>query len=128
VQVAAWSGFLSCAALSQIAFKLAAQQTGPLDWSAHWLLLALASPWLWVSVASHVGEFLLWMTILSASALSGAFATSPILFVVVLLASWLLFGEPVGGAKLLGSAAILLGILLLGADEPGGGTGDRRRG
>ena len=116
--LAAWCVFLACAALSQIAFKLAAQQTGPFEFSAHWFALAVASGWLWVSVASHVGEFLLWMSILSRSALSSAFATSAILFIVVMAASWLLFGEPIGWAKVAGSAVILTGILLLGADAP----------
>jgi drug/metabolite transporter (DMT)-like permease len=55
---------------------------------------------------------------LSESALSSAFATSAILFVVIMLASWLLFAEPLGWTKLTGSAVILIGILLLGADEP----------
>jgi predicted N-acyltransferase/multidrug transporter EmrE-like cation transporter len=115
--IGAWCGFLTCAALAQIAFKYAAQQTGEFDFSAHWFVLALGSFWLWVSVASHVGEFLLWMTILSRSALSSAFATSGVLFIVVLLASRLLFAEPLGWNKLIGSAVILIGILMLGADD-----------
>jgi len=116
--IAAWCGFLACAALSQIAFKYAGLHTGPFEASAHWFTLAATSAWLWVSVASHVGEFLLWMTILSKSALSSAFATTALLFVVIMLASWLLFAEPLSWNKLLGSAVILVGILMLGADEP----------
>jgi len=115
---AAWCGFLACAALSQIAFKYAGLHTGPFEASAHWFTLAATSAWLWVSVASHVGEFLLWMTILSKSALSSAFATTALLFVVIMLASWLLFAEPLSWNKLVGSAVILAGILMLGADEP----------
>lgn len=125
----AWVGFLACAALSQIAFKYAAQQTGEFDFSAHWLTLALGSAWLWVSVASHIGEFLLWMTILSKSALSSAFATSAVLFIVVMLASRLLFAEPLGWNKVIGSAVILIGILMLGADEiPAGARDGAERG
>jgi undecaprenyl phosphate-alpha-L-ara4N flippase subunit ArnE len=116
--IAAWCGFLAFAALSQIAFKYAAEQTGAFDWSMHWFAVALASFWLWVSVASHIGEFLLWMTILSRSNLSSAFATSAVLFIAVLLASRLLFAEPLGWHKLIGCAVILIGILMLGADEP----------
>lgn len=117
-QVAAWVAFLACAALSQIAFKYAGQHTGEFEWSARWFALALGSAWLWVSVASHIGEFVLWMTILSKSALSKAFATSAVLFVIVMLASRVLFAEPLGWQKVLGSAVILAGILLLG-DEDG---------
>lgn len=116
-QVAAWCGFLACAALSQIAFKYAAQHTGEFELSLRWFALAVGSAWLWVSVASHIGEFLLWMTILSKSALSKAFATSAVLFVVVMAASRVLFAEPLGWQKVLGSAVILAGILLLGQDD-----------
>ena len=116
--ITAWCGFLACAALSQIAFKYAGLQTGPFEGSAHWFALATTSPWLWVSVASHIGEFALWMTILSKSALSSAFATTALLFVVIMLASWLLFAEPLTWNKLVGSGVILAGILMLGADEP----------
>jgi predicted N-acyltransferase len=121
VPIAAWCVFLACAALSQIAFKYAARDTGPFEFVLPWFARAVGSGWLWVSVASHVGEFLLWMTILSRSSLSGAFATSAILFVVILAASAWLFGEPLGWSRLAGSAVILFGILLLGADEPQAG-------
>jgi predicted N-acyltransferase/multidrug transporter EmrE-like cation transporter len=115
--VTAWCAFLVCAALSQVAFKYAALQTGAFEFSATWFVAALGTGWLWVSVASHVGEFLLWMTILSKSNLSSAFATTAILFIVVMLASWLLFAEPLGWNKVIGSLVILSGIVLLGADD-----------
>ena len=115
--IAAWCAFLACAALSQVAFKYAALQTGAFEFSVQWFAAALATGWLWISVASHVGEFLLWMTILSKSNLSSAFATSAILFIIVMLASWLLFAEPLGWHKLVGSLVILAGIVLLGADD-----------
>jgi multidrug transporter EmrE-like cation transporter len=117
-QIAAWCGFLASAALSQIAFKYAGQHTGEFDFSVQWFTLALGSVWLWVSVASHIGEFILWMTILSKSALSSAFATSAVLLIVIMLASRVLFAEPLGWSKLLGSAVILAGILMLGPDTP----------
>jgi predicted N-acyltransferase/multidrug transporter EmrE-like cation transporter len=116
-QIAAWCGFLACAAMSQIAFKYAGQHTGEFEFSLQWFTLALGSVWLWVSVASHIGEFILWMSILSKSALSSAFATTAVLFIVIMLASRVLFGEPLGWAKLLGSAVILCGIVMLGSDH-----------
>jgi multidrug transporter EmrE-like cation transporter len=46
----------------------------------------------------------------------------------VLLASRLLFAEPLGWSKLIGCAVILIGILLLGADDaPVGPQPDSRR-
>jgi predicted N-acyltransferase len=116
-QIAAWCGFLACAAMSQIAFKYAGEHTGEFTFSLQWFTLALGSAWLWVSVASHIGEFILWMTILSKSALSSAFATTAVLFIVIMLASRVLFAEPLGWSKLFGSAVILIGILMLGSDH-----------
>jgi len=49
--------------------------------------------------------------------LSGAFPTLAILFVGMILAGWLLFGEPIGWVKAIGCATILAGILLLGPDD-----------
>jgi drug/metabolite transporter (DMT)-like permease len=59
------------------------------------------------------------MNILEKSTLSSAFPTSAIVFVAIMVASWAVFGDPMGWGKLLGSAIIVAGILLLGGDgEP----------
>ena len=113
----AWSGMVGFAGLSQISLKYAGLETGAFDFSAHAFALALGSPWLWVSVASHFGEFLVWIGILRKSRLSGAFPTLAILFVGMILAGRLLFGEPIGWVKAIGCATILAGILLLGPDD-----------
>jgi drug/metabolite transporter (DMT)-like permease len=58
-----------------------------------------------------------WISILRKSTLSSAFPTLAILFVGMILAGRLLFGESIGWEKIAGSAMILIGILLLGPDE-----------
>jgi predicted N-acyltransferase/multidrug transporter EmrE-like cation transporter len=113
----AWTGMIGFAGLSQISLKYAGLDTGAFDFSAHAIALALGSAWLWVSIASHIGEFLVWIAILRKSRLSGAFPTLAILFVGMLLAGRFLFGEPIGWIKVLGCAMILGGILLLGPDD-----------
>ena len=113
----AWTGMIGFAGLSQISLKYAGLNTGAFDFSAHAFALALGSAWLWVSVASHIGEFLVWIAILRKSRLSGAFPTLAILFVGMILAGWLLFDEPIGWVKTIGCAVILAGILLLGPDD-----------
>ena len=113
----AWTGMIGFAGLSQISLKYAGLDTGAFDFSAQAFALALGSIWLWVSIASHIGEFLVWIAILRKSRLSGAFPTLAILFVGMILAGRLLFGEPIGWVKAIGCAMILAGILLLGPDD-----------
>jgi multidrug transporter EmrE-like cation transporter len=113
----AWTGMIGFAGLSQISLKYAGLDTGAFDFSARAFALALDSAWLWVSIASHIGEFLVWIAILRKSRLSGAFPTLAILFVGMILAGRMLFGEPIGWVKAIGCAMILAGILLLGPDD-----------
>ncbi len=113
----AWTGMIGFAGLSQISLKYAGLDTGAFDFSAHAFALALGSAWLWVSIASHIGEFLVWIAILRKSRLSSAFPTLAILFVGMILAGHLLFGEPIGWVKVVGCAMILAGILMLGPDD-----------
>lgn len=113
----AWALLLGFETLCQIALKLAGRATGIFDFSPAAFSAAFATPWLWVAIGCYLGAFLSWLTILRASTLSAAFATSAVVFVAVLLASWLVLGEQVGGLQLLGSVIIVGGILLLGADE-----------
>lgn len=122
----AWIALLALETLCQISLKLAGEATGAFAPNAASVLRALCTPWLWVAIGCYVGAFLAWMTILQKSALSAAFPTSAIAFVIVMTASWAVFGEPVGWAKALGSAIIVIGILLLGggeADQPPRGNG-----
>jgi drug/metabolite transporter (DMT)-like permease len=114
----AWGVLLVLETLCQISLKLAGRRTGAFDFSAAAFRLALGVPWLWVAIGCYVGAFLAWMTILRESTLSSAFTTSALVFVAVMCASWLVFGEHIGVLQLLGSAIIVGGILLLGADEP----------
>ena len=113
----AWTAMIAFAGLSQISLKYAGLDTGAFDFSVRAFTLALGSAWLWVSIASHIGEFLVWIAILRKSRLSGAFPTLAILFIGMILAGRLLFGEPIGWVKATGCAMILAGILLLGPDD-----------
>jgi drug/metabolite transporter (DMT)-like permease len=116
--LASWIIVLALGALCQIALKYAGLETGPFDFSARAFAAAAASVWLWIAVACYVGEFVAWMVILRDSTLSSAFPTGAIVLVVLLVASRFLFDEPVGWLKLIGSAMIVGGVLLLGPDHP----------
>jgi len=112
-----WVILLALGALCQIALKYAGLDTGPFDFSPHAFAAAASSSWLWTAVACYVGEFLAWMVILRHSSLSSAFPTGAIVLIVLMIASRWLFDEPVGWLKLVGSAMIVAGVLLLGPDH-----------
>ncbi|TAN06715.1 MAG: hypothetical protein EPN38_07605 [Rhodanobacteraceae bacterium] len=113
----AWIALLAIETLGQVALKLAGTAVGAFELDGPSILRAVSTPWLWVGVACYLGQFAVWMNILEKSTLSSAFPTSAIVFVAIMVASWAVFGDPMGWGKLLGSAVIVAGILLLGGDD-----------
>jgi len=114
----AWVAMVAIEVLTQLSLKFAGKATGGFDFSAHAFALAIASGWLWIALACYCGTFLVWMLILGHSNLSRAFPTTAIVFVAVMLASWLVLHEPIGGVQIIGAAVIVAGILQLGSDAP----------
>ncbi|MBS0570902.1 MAG: transporter [Proteobacteria bacterium] len=119
----AWLALLCLETLCQIALKSAGLDNPDFDFSPTAFAHALATPWAWVAIGCYVGAFAVWMTILRKSTLSAAFTTSAIVFVAVMFASWLVFGEHIGYWQLVGCAIIVGGILALGADDAESGAG-----
>jgi multidrug transporter EmrE-like cation transporter len=112
----AWALLIAVETLGQVALKFAGAQVGALELDRHSIGVALSTPWLWLGLACYLGQFAIWMQILEKSRLSSAFPTSAIAFVAIMIASWAVFGDPMGWEKILGSAIIVAGILLLGSD------------
>jgi drug/metabolite transporter (DMT)-like permease len=112
----AWVALLAVETLGQVSLKFAGTRVGVLEPNLHSILAAVSTPWLWLGLACYLGQFALWMRILEKSHLSRAFPTSAIAFVAIMIASWAVFGDPMGWEKILGSAIIVAGILLLGGD------------
>ena len=116
----AWVALLAVETLGQVSLKFAGTRVGVLEPNLHSILAAVSTPWLWLGLACYLGQFALWMRILEKSHLSRAFPTSAIAFVAIMIASWAVFGDPMGWEKILGSAIIVAGILLLGGDAHAG--------
>lgn len=112
----AWVALLAVETLGQVSLKFAGTRVGALEPDLHSIRAALSTPWLWLGLGCYLGQFVLWMRILETSHLSRAFPTSAIAFVAIMIASWTVFGDPMGWEKILGSAIIVAGILLLGGD------------
>lgn len=115
--LAAWLVLLVLETLCQISLKLAGDTIGAFRLDRTSILAAIGTPWLWIAIGCYLGGFLAWMTILNRSTLSSAYPTSAIVFVSVIIASALVFGEPVHWEKTLGSAIIVAGILMLGGER-----------
>jgi drug/metabolite transporter (DMT)-like permease len=130
----AWVILLAIETLGQVSLKTAGMQIGVFELQRASILAALSTPWLWVGLGCYLAQFVVWMVILEKSTLSAAFPTSAIVFVAIMIASWAVFGDPMGWEKTLGSAIIVAGILLLGGEsepepspsEHGGDAGGTR--
>lgn len=119
----AWLMLLGFETLCQISLKSAGLDNPDFNFTMTAFEHALATPWIWVAIGCYIGAFGVWMTILRKSTLSAAFTTSAIVFVAVMLASWLVFGERIGFWQMVGCAIIVAGILSLGPDDAGTGAG-----
>lgn len=115
--VVAWIALVGAEVLTQLSLKFASRVTGGFDFSAAAFARAIGSGWLWVAIASYCGIFLAWMLILRDSNLSRAFPTSAIVFVAIMLVSWLVLHEPIGPIQLVGATVIVAGILHLRQPE-----------
>ncbi len=116
--VSSWIVLLALGVLCQIALKYAGLDTGPFDFTLRAFAAAASSLWLWAAVLCYLGEFVAWMVILRHSSLSSAFPTGAIVLILLMFVSKFLFDEPMGWLKVLGSAMIVAGVLLLGPDHP----------
>lgn len=115
----AWTALVTVEVLTQLSLHFAGAATGGFDFSVHAFALAVSSLWLWIAITSYCVCFILWMLILRHSDLSRAFPTSAIVFVAVMLSSWLVLHEPISIVQGIGAMVVVAGILQLGHD---GGT------
>ncbi len=104
----------------QVVAKEAACTLASTEFGWTWLAAAVRSPWMQLLVVLEIGSFAAWMLVLEQMKLSAAFSFSAVSYVLVLLASWVVFGENGSVMQVMGSALILAGVWLIGR----GGEGD----
>lgn len=101
-----------------LAYQLTAKETADAmrgtPFSARWVLTALTLHWTQAMIGLEIVSFGVWMVVLSEIKLSEAFPLSALSYVLVILASWTVFHEPGSVLQVLGGAAILAGVWLMG--------------
>jgi drug/metabolite transporter (DMT)-like permease len=82
-----------------------------------WLAAAIRIPWVQAWIGCEIVTFAVWMVVLSNLSLSAAFPMTALGYVLVIGMGWTVLGEPVTIAEVVGGAAILAGVWLLGDGE-----------
>ena len=115
--VVLWALLIGTESAGQLFTKVAGDQLGQMDFNWQWLGEVVRNPGILAAIASYIGAFFVWMLILRRSSLSLAFPLSSLVFVVVLLGSWLGLGEHISPLHWVGVAVIIGGIALLAEGE-----------
>ncbi|MHC8318013.1 DMT family transporter [Pseudomonas sp. LB3P31] len=115
--VVLWILLIGLESAGQIATKVGGDQLGQMDFNLQWLLAVAGNTGVWLAIACYVGAFFVWMLILRRSHLSLAFPLSSLVFVGVLLGSWLWLGEHISVLHWVGVAVIMAGVVMLAGGE-----------
>ncbi|PQZ95397.1 MULTISPECIES: EamA family transporter [Pseudomonas] len=115
--VVLWALLIGTESAGQLFTKVAGDQLGQMDFNWLWLGEVARNPGILAAIACYIGAFFVWMLILRRSSLSLAFPLSSLVFVVVLLGSWLGLGEHISALHWVGVAVIIGGIALLAEGE-----------
>jgi len=106
-----------CAVVGQILLKQGMRVIGPVTLSLHGfpdlILQLIANPWVVVGMSLYLGGSLFWLTALSRLDLSVACPFAGLNYVLILLASYLVFGEALNPIRIAGVLLIALGVSLI---------------
>jgi multidrug transporter EmrE-like cation transporter len=104
-------------AVGQILLKKGMTTMGPLTLSGKDLLSTLwrmgTNPYVIIGLAIYVCGTVFWLAALSRVYLSFAYPFASLSYVVMLAASWLLFQEDISLVRLIGTAVVALGVIII---------------
>ncbi len=109
IQLTAFAFLLAC---GQITFKKTAMTLPPLA-SKEGAVALMLCPWFWLALMLYGAATLLWIGILQKVPLSLAYPFVALGFIIVPLASWGLFREPLNWSYAGGVALIIAGLGLI---------------
>ncbi|HXR02272.1 MAG TPA: transporter [Pseudomonas sp.] len=116
--LALWALLIGSESAAQLALKVGGDGLASVPFGVQWLLAGLSNMAVLTAIGCYISSFLSWMLILRRSSLSLAFPLSSLVFVVVLLGSWLGLGEHISTLHWLGLWVIVGGIALIAQGEP----------
>ena len=100
-------------ACGQVMFKAAAQSIkGPIGFDLHTILQFVFNPYLLLSITIYGIATLLWVLVLRDTELSKAYLTVGLSIVFVAIAGTFLLREPLSARLLIGTAIILVGLVI----------------
>ena len=112
-----WLAMPLMALINQYLAERTAQALIGRPFGLSWLAAAIRSPWVQAWIGCEIVTLVVWMVVLSNLSLSAAFPMTALGYLLVIGLGWTLLGEPVTAAELVGGAAILAGVWLLGEGE-----------
>ncbi|MEW6695972.1 MAG: EamA family transporter [Bacillota bacterium] len=109
---------VSIGALGQLFLKIGASQLFPIVLSLPQLPGTLArvfgNPWVLAGTLLYITSMVTWLKVLSSMELSTAYPMVSLGYVLVMLFSFFFLGEQLTFYKLLGTFAVIAGVLLIG--------------
>lgn len=118
----AWIALPLCALGYQVTAKLSASALSGQEFSLDWLVAIVQLPAFRWMLLFEIVSFVAWIRVLSEMPLSEAFPLSALSYVLIVLASLVLFREHGSWLQALGSFAIVSGAWLISRAEDDGGV------
>ena len=112
-----WSGIPIFGSLAQICMKLTSLSFDQKTLGIIWLIEMSHSPWFWLSIGFDIAGFFCWILVLKNNKISTAFPLTSVSFVAVLIASRIIFDEPITPQHYVGTLFLLFGIYLLSKND-----------
>jgi len=106
-----------CASMGQVLLKLGVRNALPADALRHPALLlgAIVHPYVLAGIAAFFASMLFWLVAINGRQLSAVYPLASLAYVLVTIASVVVFRDTVTIQKVLGIALIILGIVVLNA-------------
>jgi multidrug transporter EmrE-like cation transporter len=111
---AAWIAMPLLGAVNQFCAEHVARGLLDMRFGLAWFIAAIRSPWMQAWIGLEIISLAAWMIVLAELSLSEAFPMTAAGFVMVIGLGWTVFHEPMSLLQVLGGAAILAGVWLLG--------------
>jgi drug/metabolite transporter (DMT)-like permease len=108
-----WVAFIAADAAAQMLFKSAAAHLPDPSLGLSWLYATVTSPRIWAALACLGLTFGSWMLILRRGPLATAFPMTAATYIVVVVASRILYGETIAPVQYLGIGLIVVGVALM---------------